>query len=365
MKERKSRSEGERPVTLKAVAQHLGLSAGTISAVINDSPAAKHIPPRTRSRILAAVRELNYQPNFFARSLRKKRTYTIGILANEIGDAYGSMIIAGVENFLRQRNYFFLTGIHRHDSTLLEKYSKLLLHRGVEGFITIDLNLPHSLFLPTVAVAGHKRHEGVTNVALDHYRAAWVALQHLAELGHRKIAFMKGLPASSDSADRWHGITEVAKKLGIAIDPELTVQIESSASSPELGYPYGKALLERRKPFTALFAYNDISAIGAIRAFREAHLRVPEDVSVVGFDDIESAAFHNPPLTTVRQPLLEMGEVAAKILLERIEGANGDYAEAIAIQPELVVRASTSPASDSRNQETFASGTGPSLPLPK
>ena len=335
-----NRARNERPITLKTVAEHLRLSPGTVSAVINDSPAAKHIPQHTRTRIMTAVRELNYQPNFFARSLRKKKTYTIGILASEIGDAYSTPIIAGIENFLRQRNYFFLTGIHRHDSKLLESYSSLLLHRGVEGFITIDLNLPHSLPLSTVAVAGHRQHKGVTNIILDHHRAAWVALRHLVDLGHRRIAFMKGLPASSDSADRWLSICDVARELNVEIDTDLTIQIESSESSPELGYPYTKNLLGRQKAFTALFAYNDVSAIGAIQALREAGLRVPEDVSVVGFDDIESAAFHNPALTTVRQPLREMGEVAARTLLDRIEG-KGDSPGEIAIQPELVIRGST------------------------
>lgn len=342
-KSRDNREQGEPPITLKAVADHLHLTPGTVSAVINDSPAAKHIPQHTRNRILEAVRELNYQPNYFARSLRKKRTYTIGLIANEIGDSYGGSVIAGVESYLRQKSYFFLTGIHRHDPKLLETYSKLLLQRGVEGFITVDLNLPHSLPLPTVAVAGHRHLKGVTNIILDHDRAARVALVHLLELGHRRIAFMKGLPASSDSADRWKGICTVAGELGLEIDPELVVQIESDESSPELGYPYAKTLLAQNKPFTALFAYNDLSAIGAIRAFNEAGLKVPDDVSVVGFDDIESAAFNNPALTTVRQPLRQMGEVAARALLERIEG-NGNGIEEIPIQPELVIRQSTAKA---------------------
>ena len=212
---KESRQKIERPITLKTVAQHLRLSPGTVSAVINDSPAAKHIPPHTRNRILAAVRELNYQPNFFARTLRKKRTYTIGIIAHEIGDAYSSPVIAGVENFLRQRNYFFLTGVHRHDPQLLENYTSLLLQRGVEGFITIDLNLPHRLALPTVALAGHRHHPGVTNIVLDHRKAAWFALRHLSELGHRRIAFMRGNPASSDSVDRWEAICEVAQEFSI------------------------------------------------------------------------------------------------------------------------------------------------------
>src|SRR6266576_4319734 len=209
---KESRQKAERPITLKAVAQHVKLSPGTVSAVVNDSPAAKHIPAHTKDRILSAVRELNYQPNFSARTLRKKRTYTIGIIAHEIGDAYSSPVIAGVENFLRAQNYFFLTGIHRHDPQLLESYTSILLQRGVEGFITIDLNLPHRLALPTVALARHRHHPGVTNIVLDYHTAAWVALHHLSDLGHRRIAFMRGHPSSSDSVPRWEAICEVARE---------------------------------------------------------------------------------------------------------------------------------------------------------
>jgi len=327
-------------VTLKSVAEHVGLSAGTVSAVLNNSPAAKHIPQTTRNRILAAARELNYRPNFFARSLRNKRTYTIGVIAHEIGDAYGSLVIAGIENCARQKDYFFVTGIHRHDARLFEQYSRLLLQRGVEGFITIDLNLPHSLPLPTVAVSGHGQHEGVTNITLDHRHAASMALQHLVELGHRNIAVMKGHLASSDAESRWRAIREVAQEMGIGIPPELTVQIDSDESSPELGYPFAKQLLARNQRFTALFAYNDISAIGAIRAIQEAGLRVPGDISVVGFDDIQGAAFHYPSLTTVRQPLRRMGEIATETLLERIAGRT-DCPQEIAVEPELVIREST------------------------
>lgn len=330
-------------VTLKSVAQRVNLSPGTVSAVLNDSPSSKHIPERTRSRILAAARELNYRPNFFARTLRKKRTYTIGVIPKDVGDGYSSLIIAGIENYIREKNYFFITGVHRHDAELLQQYASLLQQRGVEGFITVDQNLPHSLALPTVAVSGHQQHEGLTNIVLDHRHAATLALTHLLKLGHRRIAFMQGNPASSDAEDRWRAIVEVAKQMGIQVRPELTVQIDSEEISPQLGYPFAKELLARKKPFTALFAYNDISAIGAIRAFHEAGLRVPADVSVVGFDDIQGAEFHHPSLTTVRQPLRRMGEIAAKVLLERIEGLE-DYPREIAVEPELVVRESTGPA---------------------
>jgi LacI family transcriptional regulator len=154
---------------------------------------------------------------------------------------------------------------------------------------------------------------------------------------------MKGHLASSDAESRWRAICEVAHEMGIAVRPELTVQINSEASSPELGYPFTKELVARKHHFTALFAYNDISAIGAIRALQEASLRVPEDVSVVGFDDIQGAAFHYPSLTTVHQPLRRMGEIAAETLIARIAGRS-DVPQEIAVEPELVIRESTARA---------------------
>jgi len=333
-------------ITLKAVAQHLGLTPGTVSAVLNDSPSARSIPQETKNRIRAAAQELNYRPNFFARTLRNKRTYTIGVIAEEIGDSYSSPIISGLEQYLRQREYFFLTVVHRHDQALLSRYAQMLSERGVEGIITVDTTVQEAPMLPTVSVAGHKRLKGITNIVLDHERAAVLALSHLKELQHERIAFMKGNPISSDAKDRWDAICRVAAQIGVTIDPELTVQIDADDPTPKLGYPFAHQLLARQKPFTALFAYNDISAIGAIRAIQEKGLRVPQDISVMGFDDIPGAAYHTPSLTTVRQPLNRMGEVAAQTLLERIEGKK-EYPPEIAIEPELVVRESTAKAATS------------------
>jgi LacI family transcriptional regulator len=205
------------------------------------------------------------------------------------------------------------------------------------------MSISRPMPLPTVAVAGHHRTEGVTNIVLDHRRAAWLALNHLVELGHKQIAFMKGSALSSDCEDRWTAICEVAKEFGIAMPEELIVQLKGDDPTPQLGYPFAKELLARKRPFTALFAYNDISAIGSIRAFQEAGLRVPEDVSVVGFDDILLALHNNPSLTTVRQPLEKMGELAARTLLDRIEDRE-EWVPEIAIEPEFVVRNSTAKA---------------------
>jgi LacI family transcriptional regulator len=332
----------KRGPTLQEVADHLRLTKGTISAVLNNSPAAKAIPQRTKDLILAAARKLNYQPNFFARTLVKKRTFTVGVVAEEIGDAYSAMIIGGIERVLSQREYFFWTVAHRHDAQKLRQYLNMLEARGVEGFITVDTILTEASRLPTVAVAGHRKVDHVINIVLDHKHAAEVALQHLFNLGHRKIACIRGQSFSADSGDRWNSIRKAAARLAISVPPECTVQLTADDPSPQQGYRLTKTLLERVSNFSALFAYNDVAAIGAIRAIREAGLRVPEDISVVGFDDIRDAAYHVPSLTTVRQPLRTMGEMAAQILVDRIEGRR-EHSHRVAIEPELVIRESTGP----------------------
>jgi DNA-binding LacI/PurR family transcriptional regulator len=351
---KKSGTHSEGKVTLKTIAEHLGLTPGTVSAALNNSPAARSIPAHTKNRIIEAAKALNYRPNFFARSMRLKRSYTIGVIAEEIGDAYGALVISGIEEYLRKNNYFFLTVIHRHDPKLLQTYAQMLLTRGVEGFITTDTSLTEKLALPTVAVAGHECVDGVTNIVLDHKRAASLALEHLRDLGHEDIAFIRGQTISSDSTVRWNAICGVAQQLGIRIRPELTVQLEGIDSTPAIGYPFAKQLLARKHPFTALFAYNDISAIGSLWAFREAGLRVPEDISIVGFDDIAGAAYANPGLTTVRQPLVKMGQIAAQTVVDLIEG-RGESVPEISIEPEFVIRQSTGPV-PTRQLRNIAAG---------
>lgn len=357
----RKRAQASQPprATLKTVAQRVGLTPGTVSAVLNNTRACRSVPQTTKDLIFEAARELNYKPDFWARALRLKRTYTIGVIAAEIGDPYGSLVIRGIERYLRDKDFFFLTTIHRHEKELLEKHARLLLERGAEGFITVDTSVREPLHLPTVAVAGHRSVEGVTNITIDHQTAVLSVLQHLTALGHRDIAFMKGPASSSDTEERWASIVAVASKLGIPIRPELVVALDdkegNAARTPEYGYPFAEELLRRGRPFTAVFAYNDNSAIAAMRMIQDAGLRVPEDVSVVGFDDIQAASFTNPPLTTVRQPLEKMGEIAASTILDRI-AASGDYVGHIAIKAEFVVRKSTAqaPNPSRRVPETIA-----------
>jgi DNA-binding LacI/PurR family transcriptional regulator len=340
---KKEQKRSEKPVSLKILAEYLGLCPATVSLVLNNVP-GRSIPQETRERVRAAARKFNYQPSLLARSLRKQRTFTVGVLVPELGDGYHTMVMSGIGDHLMQEGYFYFSAHHRHKPDLVEEYPRLLMGRGAEGIIAIDTALEHELPVPVVAVAGHKRISGVTNVVLDHRRAAELALRHLHQLGHRHIAFMRGQPFSSDSDTRWRSIVAVARELNIEIRPELTIQLEKDLTSPELGYPVVQKLLQSKRRFTALISFNDIAAIGAIRALRDANLLVPDDVSVVGFDDIKAAAYHNPSLTTIRQPLHDMGQSAARILLQRIQGFK-DYPKECAVPPELIIRESTAPAS--------------------
>lgn len=327
-------------ISLAELAEHLSLAKGTVSAVLNNSPHAASIPQHTKDRVWAAARQLNYKPNYFARSLRAKRTYTIGVIVEEIGDPYGSAIISGIDYVLSERKYFYLTVSHRHNSQLLQQYCDILRVRGVEGVIYIDTILNEVPDLPTIAVAGHRHLPGVTNIVLDHTKAAEMILNHVVELGHRKIGVIRGQSFSSDAEERWNTIRDQAAQLKVPIRPELTYQLVENDLSWMPGYRATKELLSRKVPFTALLVYNDSSSFGAVRAIREAGLRVPEDISVVGFDDIRENTYHVPALTTVRQPLRRMGELAAETIVARIEGWK-DYPDTIAVEPEFVVRDST------------------------
>jgi DNA-binding LacI/PurR family transcriptional regulator len=342
----KERKEGEKPgvyqtVSLKQLAAHLGLNPATVSVVLNDVP-GRSIPQVTRDRIKVAAKKLNYQPSLLARSLRNQRTHTIGILVPELGDGYHTQVMSGIGDQLIKAGYFYFTAHHRHQKNLVEDYTRMFIGRGAQGIIAIDTLLQHSMPVPVVAVAGHRAIEGVTNVVLDHVRAAELTLSHLYGLGHRKIAFMLGQSFSSDSSDRWNALGTVAKQMGIEIRPELAVTLDRDMSSPELGYPVISQLLSTKLPFTALVSFNDIAAIGSIRALQDFNLRVPADVSVIGFDDIKAAAYTLPRLTTINQPLAEIGRIATQILLNRIHGTAASP-DVITVEPTLVVRESTGP----------------------
>jgi DNA-binding LacI/PurR family transcriptional regulator len=341
-------------VNLRMLAEHLGLSQTTVSLVLNNSPSARSIPDETRERVRKAASELNYRPNYFARSLRQSRSMSVGVLAPDLSEGYFTRVMSGVVAELTAAHYFYFTACHDWNKELIEQYPRMLVERAVDGFLL--LNTPAETIqvpVPVVAISAHSAGQNVTNIVLDHEAAARQALTHLHDLGHRNIAFMRGPRAIPDSEFRWESIQKVARAMGLKIDPAHVVRMDAEGWSmkaghhtmaPEIGYRPMKALLEKSREFTAVFCFNDIAAIGAIRALKDAGLGVPEDVSVVGFDDIQSAAFSTPSLTTVRQPLTEMGRRGAQLLLERIAHKEREYAAEIIMAPELIVRESTGPA---------------------
>ena len=330
-----------RNISLKELAAHLELSPTALSIVLNNAPTANSIPQETKNRIFRAAAKFNYRPNYFARSLRAQRSFTLGVIVPELSDGYSAMVLNGVESVLSTEGFFYLTASHLHCKDLLKHHPQMLIERQVEGIIAVDTPICFHPTLPVVNVSGHDEIEGVTNIVLNHNSAAKLGIEHLYKLGHRRIAFIKGQDFSSDTEIRWETIMQAAKESGIEIDQDLVVQLEGENPSPEPGYAAAKKLLARNKKFTALFAFNDISAIGAIRALHEVNCRVPEDVSVLGFDDVYAAAFHNPTLTTIKQPLFEMGNLAAKTLLQKLAEPNENSAETLTVEPKIIIRRST------------------------
>ena len=331
-----------RGVSLKALAGHLKLSPATVSLVINRSKAAASIPAETQRRIFEAAKELNYRPNFYARSLRTQRSFTIGILHPDLSD-YVALLTSGIEDHLMREGYFYFAAGHRNNPELIEEYPMIMLDRSVEGIIAIDTPIEHALPLPVVVIAGHRNIEGVTNLILDHRRAAELALGHLVGMGHREIAFMKGPKVSSDSEIRWQSICEVAKSLSITMKPALCVEMEFSTPFPDMGYPVVQKLLASGERFTALFAFNDVSAIGAIRALRDAGIEVPEAVAVVGFDDIEIADIFQPPLTTLRLSRRHLANNLFRALEDLQENPHAS-GQQYCVGASLIVRNSTAKA---------------------
>jgi DNA-binding LacI/PurR family transcriptional regulator len=340
--------ESVKPASLKTLATHLNLSVAAVSRVLSGAQAARSIPAATQARIFAAAKQFNYQPNVFARSLRNKRSFTVGVIVPEVSEGYATLVLSGIEQQLLQDDYFYFVVSHHHRPELIEKYQHLLMARSIEGLIAVDTPLTQRLSVPTITISGHHEPAGVTNIVLNHQRAATLALGHLRGLGHTKIAFIKGQRFSSDTESRWRAIRDTAAKFDLKIVPKLVAQLEGDSPTHEPGYYATQKILAAAEPFTAIFAFNDISAIGAVRALRESGLRIPQDVSVVGFDDVQSAAFQNPGLTTVRQPLHKMGVLAAQTLLKQILSPSSNleapplHASQLVVDPEFIVRGSTS-----------------------
>jgi LacI family transcriptional regulator len=344
--QRRPQTDSGHRITLKKLSEHLGLSRTTVSMILNDVPEATRFPEETRQRVVESAKKLGYRPNYFARSLGSRRTYLIGVIAPDFGNGFEAAVLSGFERRLLSTGYTSLVATHLWSPELLGRQVDTLCDRGVEGLLLINSTPNQSPGIPAVTICTDRSPIWSTRISIDNTFGIRKAIHHLAGLGHRQIAFIKGPEGSGDTQERWNAVLATCRALGVRVDPRLTIQLkrlEPGTHQTEEGRIAAEGLLRRDRPFTALVAFNDISALGAMTALREAGLKVPEDVSIMGFDDIEFASIAYPALTTIRQPLQEMGATAAELLLRKL--ADDESAQDIRLRPELIVRSSTCPPS--------------------
>jgi DNA-binding LacI/PurR family transcriptional regulator len=343
-------------VTMRDVASSSGFSPATVSIVLNNAPLARYIAPATKKKIEESARKLGYRPNVMARFLRSKRTNSVGVMFFDITDPFCTPILRGIENSLFQASYLPILADAHNQRNRFERYLELLLERHVEALIVVanwlfvDIHLLGDFSkrnIPAATIGWELPGDTVSSVMVDNETGGRLALEHLHKLGHRKIAFIRGPKTLIDSGPRWKGIQKFAHTAGLEIDPGLTVQLPE-AFDPNSGFEGGfrltEELLQKRKKFTALLAFDDLTALGAIRALNKAGIRVPEQCSVIGFDDVALSALAAPSLTTVRQPLEAMGNLAVNIIMEGVTAAQEKRDWTITHQrvtPELVIREST------------------------
>jgi len=343
-------------VTLMDVAQACGLSVSTVSIVLSDAPLAQNVAAATRERIRVKAQELGYHPDAYARSLRRRHSQTVGVLAFDLADPFCVPVVRGIEEGLHEAEYLPLLMDAQTRRPLFDKYLQMILERRAEGLVVIaswvfeETNLLADIkknHVPIVIVSRDMTAQGFSSILVDNVAGGGMALRHLAELGHKKIAVVRGPEELFDSAPRWEGIAAAARAVGLKIDQKLVRQLKNQGdtmSSFEGGEAATKSLIEAGEEFTAVLAFDDLTALGAIRALEKAGRKVPEDCSVVGFDNVLPGQVSTPGLTTISQPLKEMGAMAAEWALAEIKAAGkqeGALARLHLATPELITRGST------------------------
>lgn len=332
-------------VNIYGVARAAGVSTATVSRALNGTG---QVAERTRRRIEEAISALGYQPNRVARSLVLKATHTIAILLPDITNPFFPALVKGVQLAADEQGYAVLLCHTGGDPTKEESYFEVLRGQHVDGVLLVGLVSPPERLkrlvrhgLPVISLDRSVDLPGSATVRIDHQAGGRLATEHLLRLGHRRTAHIAGPNGLTVSQQRLDGYRQALARGGLALDDRLVAVGDFSEDG---GYRGVEELLARKRVFTALFAANDLTAIGAMTALRERGLRVPEDVSVVGFDDIHLASYISPKLATVRQPAYEMGRRAARLLIDACR-AGGRLAEGTTIfECELVVRESTGPA---------------------
>ena len=332
--------------TIQQVAKHAKVSTQTISRVINDSP---RVAPQTRERVLAVVKELGYEPNSLARSLVTRRTRTIGVVVYDIANPFYGQLVRGIEDAAFDLGYDLIIGNSDADPAKDLSYLRLFSRRWVDGILATignpsenDLGVWTHAPCPVVFLDKFFSSEECSYVTANNREAARHAIVHLLELGHRRISIVTAsLTTSGAVHDRFLGYREALTDRGIPVDAALIGTCDQQTE--EGGYRAARELLCIAERPTAIFCINDTTAIGALRAIYEAGLEIPRDISVVGFDDIPVASLLRVPLTTVAQPIHNMGAAAVALLKERIECGPQLPHRQIVLHAHLVVRESTAP----------------------
>lgn len=343
-------------VTLLDIAKASGFSVSTVSIVLSEAPLSRYVAAATREHVRALAQQLGYHPDAHARSLRRRSTQTIGVLAFDLSDPFCIPIMRGIQSRLHAVDYLPLVMDAQAQRKLFDSYLNLLLERRAEGVIVIaswvfeETNLLADVRknnVPIVIVGRDLTSRGIRSILVDNEAGGALAMRHLKDLGHRDIAVIRGPQEMWDSEPRWLGIQRVANEAGIALDPQLVFELPGLAD-PESGFEGGcriaKDLVKAGRPFTAVLAFDDLTALGVVRGFGDAGVRVPEDCSVMGFDDVLPAQVSTPAITTIRQPLNEMGLHAAEQMLHAVKKTDGEKKDGsllLKTDPELVVRMST------------------------
>ena len=328
--------------TIYDVAREAGVSTATVSRALNDTG---QIAPATRLAIEAAVQRLGYRPNTIARSLVTKSTQTIAFLLPDITNPFYAALVSGIQQIALANDHTMLLCTTGGDATQEEEYLSLLRAKQVDGALVDGLVLPPDRIarfvedgFPIVCLDRDVNSQSVPLVQVDNKRGARMATEHLLELGHTRIAHVAGAPELGISGERVAGYRAALKAARVPSDATL---VATGRFTEGGGYEATRSLLDSGADFTAVFAANDLSAIGTINALVESGRRVPEDVSVIGFDDLRLSAYTTPPLTTIRQPAVEIAQQATEILLGLIDGRRARKLRYL-LEPTLVVRASTS-----------------------
>jgi LacI family transcriptional regulator, repressor for deo operon, udp, cdd, tsx, nupC, and nupG len=337
----RGRTPKQHHYNIAEVAEAAGVSVATVSRALQ---MPEVVAPKTLERVRKAVATLGYAPNAQARMLRTARSNVIVAMVPDISNPFFSEVIRGIEHVAHQHRYSVLLGDTEYDREREQVYADLLATRQADGLITLLPHLPRlpaRSSAPIVNACEYIKDPAISSVYVDNVAAALEATNHLLEIGHVNIAFVKGPTTSPICIDRERGHQDALRSAGIRRDLNLTVIGDFSVESGIRGVA---TLLARKRKFTAAFCSNDEMAIGAIRALKSEGLRVPEDVSVVGFDDIRFARYCDPPLTTIAQPMREIGREAMTMMLERLSNPHSAARKRI-LPTELVVRASTAQCS--------------------